>query len=138
MSQPIVNTAIKPLSEIKGAPASSAVAQTDYYDWGVPTAKSSAQSKGLFKTETNYIPPLKQIGMDAQYKISLPCVEVNDLANKRIKQGEGVPFNRSTVVAKPITGMDAIAFVKKDRVDYPAGMDASQRPFTFGSFNYKV
>ena len=77
---------------------------------------------------------MKQIGMNPQYMIQLPCCEVNDMPNKRIHQGMGRPFDKSQVKAKPITGLSPIAFVKKDRVN-KLGIDISQRAFTFSSWN---
>jgi len=131
MTEPIVNRSIKSFSKLKGAPASSARYTAKYYDSGVPTP--SADTKSLFKVKDDIISPLKQIGMDAQYNISLPCVEVNDLPNKRIHQGKGRSFNRQLAKTDPITGMDKIAFDPSMRID-AIGMDKLQRPFTFGTF----
>jgi len=133
MSKPIVNTSVKPFSKIKGRPGTSKPPK--YYDWAPPYPNASAQKKGLFEADDDITTPLKQIGMNPQYTISLPCVEVNDLPNKRIHQGRGQLFNGQLLNAKPITGMDKIAFDKSMRVgDF--GMDVSQKPFAFSSFNW--
>lgn len=135
MTEPIVNHSIKSFSALKGAPASSARYTPKYYDREPPYPSASAMKKGLFDVKDDITSPLKQIGMNPQYMISLPCLEVNDLSNKRIHQGKGRSFNKQLLKATPVTGMDKIAFDKSMRVG-EIGMDKLQRPFTFGSFQY--
>ena len=133
MTEPVVNTSIKAFSKLKGKPASSARFNPTRYEWGNPTANASAYKKGLFKDKLVINSPMKDIGINPQHYISLPCKEVNDTPQRRIKRGTGVPYDRSTVNAKPHTGMDRLTFVPKQRIG-EFGMDASQKPFTFPSF----
>ena len=137
MTEPLVNRSVKAFKNIKGSPASASAFSPHYFDWGAQqkAPNDTAVKKGLFKTKDDITSPLKQIGMNPQYMIQLPCCEVNDMPNKRIHQGKGRPFNKSQVKAKPISGLSPIAFVKKDRVGVANGMDISQRPFTFSSWN---
>ena len=135
MTEPLVNTSIKGLRAIKGAPASSVRYAPKYYDREPPKPSADGVKMGLFKEPDNIISPLKQIGIDPQYMISLPCKEVNDLPSKRIHQGKGRSFNKQLLNPKPITGMDKIAFSPEMRIG-EVGMDKLQRPFTFGSFQY--
>jgi hypothetical protein len=132
---PIVNTSVKSFSALKGSPASSARYTPKYYDEEPPKPSAGAMKKGLFRESDDITSPLKQIGMNPQYMISLPCVEVDDLANKKIHQGKGRSFDRQLLKATPFTGMDKIAFEKDMRVG-EIGMDKLQRAFTFGSFQY--
>jgi len=132
MTEPIVNTSIKSFKKIKGRPASAF--SSNYYDWGVPKVKTDAVKKGLFNAPTGITSALKQIGTDPSFMISLPCIEVNDLANKRINRGKGVSFNSQRLNAKTYTGMDAIAFDPQMRIG-KNGFDPRQKPFTFSSFN---
>jgi hypothetical protein len=136
MTEPLVNKSIRGFKGIKGSPASASAFSPHYNDWGALQKRpnDTAVIKGLFKTKDNITTPLKQIGMNPQYMIQLPCCEVNDMPNKRIHRGKGRPFNKSQVVAKPISGLSPIAFVKKDRVN-KFGMDIAQRPFTFSSWS---
>ena len=134
MTEPVVNHSIKAFKNLKGKPASPI--PPNYSDWGSVQTRpnDTAVKKGLFKTKDDINSPLKQIGMNPSYMISLPCCEVNDMPNKRITQGKGRPFNKSQVKAKAYTGMSPIAFVKKDRVG-TNGMDIAQNPFTFSSWS---
>ena len=137
MTEPIVNHSVKAFSKIKGSPASASAFSPHYNDWGALQKRpnDTAVVKGLFKTKDDITSPMKQIGMNPQYMIQLPCCEVNDMPNKRIHRGKGRPFNKSQVKATPISGLSPIAFVKKDRVGVVNRMDISQRPFTFSSWN---
>lgn len=135
MTEPIVNRSLKGLSQIKGSPASAARFTPKYYDREPPFPNASAVPKGLFKTQDDITSPLKQIGMNPQYLISLPCVEVNDLPNKKIHQGKGRGFNTQLLNPTPYTGTDAIAFEPEMRVG-KNGMDPLQKAFTFGSFQW--
>ena len=133
MTEPVVNTSIKAFSKLKGRPASSARFNPTRYDWGNPTPNGSAYRKGLFKDKVDTLSPLKQIGINPQHYISLPCKEVNDMANKRIKRGLGVRYDKQLVNATPKTGMDRLTFVASQRIgEY--GMDVSQKPLAFPSF----
>ena len=137
--EPLVNKSIKSFSALKGSPASAARVSVKNSYWGaqeaVANGPSGFQNTNLTKYADDIQSPLKQMGINAQYMISLPCVEVNELANKRIHQGKGTLFNGQLTVAKPTTGMDEINFEASQRIGR-VGMDASQRPFTFGSFQY--
>jgi hypothetical protein len=135
MTEPLVNTSIKSFKGLKGNPASASRYTPHFENWGSrQTAPNpTALKKDLFKTKDNILSPLNQMGINPQYMISLPCCEVNEMPNKRINMGKGRPFNKSQVVAKPITGLSPIAFVKKDRVG-KFGMEISQQPFTFSSW----
>ena len=137
MTEPLVNHSIKPYGKIKGEPASASAFSPHYCDWGArqKAPNPTAVKKGLFKTTDNIISPMKQMGINPQYMIQLPCCEVNDMPNKRIVKGKGRPFNKSQVVAKLIKGTSPIAFVKEDRVGVANGIDISQRAFTFSSWN---
>jgi len=134
---PVVNNSIKSFSAIKGAPASAARAGVKNIDWGAAEATangpSGLQSNKLNKYEDDIQSPLKQMGIQPGWMISLPCKGVNELANKRIHRGRGTLFDNQLTVAKPTTGMSEINFEPEQRIG-PFGMDASQRPFTFGSF----
>ncbi len=136
MTEPLVNHSVKAFKKVKGAPASSSAYSPNYNDWGAEqkAPNPTAVKKKLFKTKDDILSPMKQIGINPQYMIQLPCCEVNDMPNKRINQGKGRPFNKSQVVAKPITGLNPIAFTKKERVG-KLGMDLKQDPFTFSSWN---
>ena len=135
MTEPLVNTSIKSFKGLKGNPASAGRYTPHFENWGskqtVPNP--TALKKNLFKTIDDITTPMKQIGINPQYQISLPCCEVNEMPNKRINAGKGRAFNKSNVVAKPITGLSPIAFIKKDRVGL-FGMELSQKPFTFSSW----
>tara|TARA_R100000935_G_C2832083_1_gene165707 strand:- start:463 stop:885 length:423 start_codon:yes stop_codon:yes gene_type:complete len=135
MTEPLVNTSIKSFKSLKGKPACASRYTPHFENWGSrQTAPNpTAQKKMLFKTIDDITSPQKQIGINPQYQISLPCCEVNEMPNKRINAGKGRGFNKSNVVAKPITGLDPIAFIKKDRVG-KFGMEISQQPFTFSSW----
>lgn len=137
MTEPVINTSIKPFSRLQGRPASSTsyTGSSRYEDWGSRQAVGGAPTPNnkLFKAPTGIISPLKQMGIDPQYQISLPCVEVNDLANKRISQGCGRSFNKQSLIAKPFTGMDKIAFSPSQRIG-TIGANLTQQPFTFNSF----
>jgi len=142
--EPLVNTSIKPFSKIKpekkyGGPASAARVCVPNTYWGaqnmVANGPSGFQNTKLTKYSDDIQSPLKQMGINPQFMISLPCVEVNELANKRINRGKGTLFNGQLTVAKPTTGMSEINFEPSQRIGR-VGMDASQRPFTFGSFQY--
>ena len=135
MTEPLVNTSIKSFKGLKGFPASASRYTPRYSDWGAQQKRpnDTAVKKDLFKTKDNILSPLNQMGINPQYMISLPCCEVNDMPNKRIKRGKGTPFNKSLVKAIPFTGLTPIAFVKKDRVG-KFGMEVSQQPFTFSSW----
>jgi len=137
MTEPIVNHSIKSLRQIKGSPASSGRPRVKYTDWGASQIAPNpvAPSDKLFKAPTGYMSPMKQMGIDPQYQISLPCREVNDLPNKRIFQGKGRSYDRQLLKAKPFTGMDKIAFEPEMRIG-TIGADLKQRPFTFSSFQY--
>jgi len=139
MTEPVINHSIKSFSKLQGRPASSSAYTPSIKgeDWGSRQArpKATAPNSKLFHAPTGYMSPLKQMGIDPQYQISLPCVEVNDLANKRIHQGKGRSFNHSSVVAKPITGLDKIAFSPEMRIG-KIGANLSQDPFSFQSFLY--
>ena len=135
MTEPIVNHSIKSFSALKGAPASSVRYAPRYYDREPPKPSAQGVPRGLFKEPDDIISPLKQMGINPQYMISLPCMEVNDLSNKKIHQGKGRSFNKQLLKATPITGMDKIAFEKDMRVG-EIGMDKLQRAFTFGSFQH--
>ena len=140
--EPLVNKSIKPfgaISKQKVGPASAARVNTKYIDWGAQEATANGpsgfQSNKIRKYSDDIQSPLKQMGINPQYMISLPCVEVNELANKKIHPGRGTLFNGQLTVSKPTTGMDTINFEPSQRIGR-IGMDASQRPFTFGSFQY--
>ena len=135
MTEPLVNTSIKSFKGLKGLPASASRYTPRYSDWGAQQKRpnDTAVKKDLFKTKDNILSPLNQMGINPQYMISLPCCEVNEMPNKRINAGKGRPFNKSQVVAKPITGLSPIAFIKKDRVG-KFGMEIAQQPFTFSSW----
>ena len=135
MTEPLVNTSIKSFKGLKGLPASASRYTPHFENWGSRQAapNPTAQKKDLFKTLDNILSPLNQMGINPQYMISLPCSEVNDMPNKRINRGKGRAFNKSNVVAKPITGLSPIAFSKNDRVG-KFGMEISQQPFTFSSW----
>ncbi len=135
MTEPIVNHSIKRRGAIKGLPASSSRITPLYYDKEPPKPSADSLTKGLFKDKADILSPLKQMGINQQYMISLPCKEVNTMSNKRIHQGMGRSFNKQLLQPTPITGMDKIAFVKSQRVGV-IGMDKLQRAFTFGSFDY--
>lgn len=137
MTEPIVNHSIKGIRSIKGAPASADRMRVKYSDWGAKTiAPNPTEPRNkLFKAPTGYMSPLKQMGIDPQYQISLPCVEVNDLSNKRIVQGKGRSFNKQLLNPKPVTGLDKIAFDPEMRIG-KIGADLQQRPFAFSSFQY--
>jgi hypothetical protein len=134
MTEPLVNTSIKGFRQIKGAPASSARYTPKYTDWGAKQTAPNANNQKLFKVKDNIISPLKQMGIDPQYQIALPCREVNDLSNKRINRGRGVPFDRQLQKGKPFTGMSKIAFSPEMRIG-TIGADLKQRPFYFSSFD---
>jgi hypothetical protein len=136
--EPVVNTSIKSFKEIKGtAPASAARVGVKNIDWGAAqmtaNGPSGLQSNKLNKYQDDIQSPLKQMGVQPGWMNSLPCKEVNEMANKRIDRGRGTLVNRQLTVAKPTTGMSEINFEPQDRIGR-FGMDASQRPFTFGSF----
>ena len=137
--EPLVNKSIKPFGGLKGSPASAARMNVKNCDWGaqeaVANGPSGFQNTKLTKYSDDIQSPLKQMGINPQYMISLPCVEVNELANKRINRGKGTLFNGQVAVAKPTTGMDEINFEPSQRIGR-IGMDSTQRPFTFGSFQY--
>jgi hypothetical protein len=140
--EPFVNNSIKSFGQIskeKVGPASAARMNVKNCDWGaqeaVANGPSGFQNTKLTKYPDDIQSPLKQMGINPQYMISLPCVEVNELANKRINRGKGTLFNGQLAVAKPTTGMDEINFEPSQRIGR-IGMDATQRPFTFGSFQY--
>ena len=137
MTEPLINTSIKSFRALKGgAPASANRIKADrFYDSEPPAPNASAVKKGLFDAPTGITSALKQIGSDPSYQITLPCYEVDDMPNKRINAGRGRLFNGSLLKAKPITGMDNIAFSPEMRIG-TFGMDARQSPFTFGSFQY--
>ena len=139
MTEPLVNTSIRAFSKLQGSPASvsSYTPSIKGEDWGSRQArpKATMPNSKLFEAPTGIQSPLKQMGIDPQYNISLPCVEVNDLANKRINMGKGRSFNHSILNAKPITGMDKIAFSPEMRIGV-IGANLSQKPFTFSSFLY--
>jgi len=137
-----VNNSIKSFGKIskdKVGPASAARRDVKNIDWGAGEATangpSGSQSNKIRKYSDDIQSPLKQMGINPQYMISLPCVEVNELANKQIHRGRGTLFNGQIAVTKPTTGMDAINFEPSQRIGR-IGMDESQRPFTFGSFQY--
>jgi len=138
MTEPLMNHSLKPLSKIRGSPASSTsfTGASKGIDWGSKQAAPSATAptNKLFKAPTGYMSPLKQMGINPQYQISLACREVNELANKRISQGKGRGFNTQSLKAKPITGLDTIAFSPEMRIG-KIGANLSQKPFTFSSFN---
>ena len=136
MTEPLVNHSIKGMKQIKGRPASAAGRSVNYFDWGAEqkAPNPTAVKKGLFKVKDDIISPLKQMGINPQYMISLPCCEVNDMPNKRINRGQGPLFNGQLAKAKPYTGMSRIAFVKSQRVGQN-GMDLKQKPFTFSSWS---
>ncbi len=131
---PIVNNSIKPFVKIKGSPASSSRVVSSTDDWGskdiIPT---SIQTK-LFKTPDDINSVLKQIGSDPSYNIQLPCLEVNEMPNKRINTGLGVPFDKSLVKPKPLDNFNTLTFNKAERTS-AGGIDISQKPFTFSSWN---
>lgn len=139
MTEPLVNTSIRAFGQLKGTPASAARLAVKNIDWGAgeaaPDIVGTIKQKKINQYEDDIQSPLKQMGIQPQYMISLPCVEVNEMANKRIFQGRGPLFNGQLVVADPTTGMDEINFVPVNRIGRN-GMDASQRPFNFGSFQY--
>ena len=139
MTEPLTNTSIKSFAKIKGAPASAARYTPKYFDWGAEqkAPNPTAVKRNLFKVKDDINSPLKQMGINPQYMITLPCCEVNDLPNKRIVRGEGRPFNRSNVKAKPFTGLSRLAIVPKDR-DIGFGIDLKQKPFTFSSWSSSV
>ena len=140
MTEPLMNTSVKSFRELQGSrPASSAMftPASKGIDWGSKQAAPSATAPTdkIFKAPTGYMSPLKQMGINPQYQISLPCREVNDLSNKRIHMGKGRSFDRQLLNAKPITGMDKIAFSPEMRIG-TIGANLTQKPFTFNSFLY--
>ncbi len=139
MTEPLVNNSIKRRGAIKGLPASSVryTPSIKNVDWGSRQARPSATApkNKLFKTEDNILSPLKQMGINPQHLISLPCKEVNELSNKRINQGMGRSFDKQSLKATPITGMDKIAFSPEMRIG-KIGANLTQKPFTFNSFLY--
>lgn len=137
MTEPLVNHSVKAFKNLTGKPASSSVFSPHYCDWGAKqkAPNPTAVKKNLFKTRDDITSPMKQMGINPQYMIQLPCCEVNDMPNKRIHQGKGRAFDKSQVKAKPISGLTPIAFVKKDRVGVANGIDISQRAFTFSSWD---
>ena len=140
MTEPLVNKSIRAFGKYdEHGPACPSRAFVKNVDWGAsqtaPHGPSGLQSNKNNKYSDDIQSPIKQMGISPQYMISLPCVEVNELANKRIHQGRGALFNGQLTVAKPTTGMDAINFEPSQRIGR-VGMDSSQRPFTFGSFQY--
>ena len=138
MTEPPVNRSVKAFNKIKGNPASAAGRSVDYFDWGAhqkaPNASAVGGRNALFKTKDDILSPLKQMGINPQYMISLPCCQVNDMPNKRIYIGDGTLFNGQLARAKPFTGLSKIAFEKSQRVG-KFGIDLSQKPFTFSSFS---
>ena len=138
MSQPLVNKSVLPFNKIKGNPSSSTsyTGASKGIDWGSAQAVGSAPAptSKLFKAPTGITSPLKQIGMNPGYMMSLPCREVNELANKRIHQGKGRSFNHQLLKAKPITGLDTIAFSPEMRIGN-IGANLTQKPFAFSSFS---
>ncbi len=132
MTEPPVNPNLKAFKDIKGKPATPQ--RFHYVDWRSKQIApvDGLKSENLFGNVKDDInSPLKQIGMNPSYMISLPCCEVNDLPNKNPKMGSQT---KRTPNAKPFTGMSPIAFSKQDRVG-KNGMDIKQRPFTFSSWN---
>lgn len=136
MTEPLVNHSIKGMKQIKGKPASVAGRTTNFFDWGAEqkAPNPSAVKRGLFKARNDIISPLKQMGINPQYMISLPCCEVNDMPNKRIHRGNGCLVDGQLAKAKTYTGMSRIAFVKSQRVGQN-GMNITQKPFTFSSWS---
>lgn len=134
---PPVNSSILPRSKIKGRPASSARNNPTYYDWACiyPNAKAVGDKNlKIRKYKDDINSPMKQIGINHNPSmIMLPCRAVNDLPNKRIKGGEGIPFSYSTVAAQPMTGLSRLYFSKSERLGEFGG-DLKQRPFAFSSF----
>jgi hypothetical protein len=139
MTEPVVNHSIKSFHKLSGSPASSSsyTPSIKGEDWGSKQKRpnATAPSSKLFKAPTGYMTPLKQMGINPQYQISLPCKEVNELSNKRIHQGKGRSFDKQAVKAIPITGMDTIAFSPEMRIG-TIGANLTQKPFTFNSFLY--
>lgn len=140
MTEPLMNTSVKSFRQLQGGrPASSSILTPSIkgVDWGSrQTAPgATAATDKIFKAPTGYIQPLKQMGINPQYMISLPCKEVNELSNKRIHMGKGRGFNSQLLKPTPITGMDKIAFSPEMRIG-TIGANLTQKPFTFNSFLY--
>ena len=131
---PIVNTSILSRKDIVGSPASSSRVLSAVDDWGSKDIIPGKFNKKLFKTRDDINSQLKQIGTDPSYNIQLPCVEVNELSNKRINTGLDTPFDESLVQAKPLSSFSPLVFNKAERSS-AGGIDPRQRPFTFSSWN---
>ena len=140
MTEPLINNSIKSFAKLSGAPASAARVSTKNIDWGAaqtaPRGETGMQHNKLNRYQDDIQSPLMQMGIQSQSMISLPCIEVNELANKRIHQGKGISFNGQLLNPKPTTGMDEINFVPENRFGRLGIMDVSQSPFTFGSFQH--
>ena len=136
MTEPLVNRNITGMKQIKGKPASVAGRTTNFIDWGAEqkAPNPTAVKRGLFKVKDDITSPLKQMGINPQYMISLPCCEVNDMPNKRIHRGSGSLVDGQLTKAKPYTGMSRIAFLKSQRVGQN-GINITQKPFTFSSWS---
>lgn len=130
---------LKAIQKDKIAPASPANHTLTIPDWGsknaVQTAKREGKPFGKFELKQKVImSPLDQIGMyHNPNMIQLPCKAVNDLPQKRVNGGERMLFTGQLLNAKPLTGLDKIAFVPAQRIG-KNGADFLQRPLAFSSF----
>jgi hypothetical protein len=130
---------LKEVQKDKVAPASVARFALTTPDWGskdaVQTAKRNGKPFGKFELKQSQITSqLDQIGMyHNPNMIQLPCKSVNDLPQKVVRTGLDTLFTGQLLNAKPLSGLDKIAFVPEQRIG-KFGADLLQRPFAFSSF----
>ena len=130
---------LKSVQKDKIGPASPAHYTLTVPDWGSKNAVQTAKRQGKpFKwkglSQAGIPSPLDSIGMyHNPNMIQLPCKAVNDLPNKRVNEGLDTLFTGTLVKAKPLTGLDKIAFVPEQRIG-KNGADFLQRPLAFSSF----
>lgn len=132
---------LKDVQKDKLAPAGNARGAIPFKDWGeeqiVPNVKREGKPIKWKGTKQDDIPVmLHSIGIQPnQNLISLPCKEVMDIYGD-VKQRGNMGINQFSVQpvnAKPLTGLDKLAFVPEDRIG-KYGADFLQRPFAFSSF----
>ena len=105
MTEPLINTSIKSFRALKG---------------GAPASANRIKADRFYDSE----PPAPNASAVKRGLFDAPTGITSAL--KQIG---------SLLKAKPITGMDNIAFSPEMRIG-TFGMDARQSPFTFGSFQY--
>jgi len=130
---------LKEISRDKIGPASPALYTLTAPDWGskdaVQTAKRVGKPFGKFELQQKDISsPFDSIGMYYQPNmIQLPCIPVLSLASKSRNIGLTTLFTGQLLNAKPLNGLDKLAFVPEQRIG-KFGADLLQRPLAFSSF----